>query len=63
MADVDRRDYVAQMYPGTGWKRRVAEMPDSQIFAIYTRNQMRKQEEERAAKDAAKKNPNNDTLF
>ena len=27
---------VAKLYPGYGWRDRVAKMPDKQILAIYT---------------------------
>ncbi len=31
------RAEVARLYPGEGWRRRVAAMPDGQILAIYNR--------------------------
>lgn len=31
-----KRAAVADLYPGRGWKERVAAMPDCQIHAIYT---------------------------
>ena len=30
-----KRAAVADLYPGRGWKQRVAKMPDCQIHAIY----------------------------
>ena len=56
-----RRDYVAQMYPTTVWKSRVAHMPDGQIFAIYMRDRDKK-EAELAAKKPLREPPIN-TLF
>ncbi len=60
-ADIDRRGHVEKMYSGPSWKRKVANMSDGQIFAIYTRD-MRKKEAELAAKKAAKKATNNDDI-
>ena len=31
------RAEVARLYPGLGWKQKVAHMPDGQILAIYNR--------------------------
>lgn len=36
MIDIDKkRQFVADLYPGEGWKKKVKRMPDSQIIAIY----------------------------
>ena len=32
-----RRNYVSNMYPGIGWKIKVAEYGDDRILAIYLR--------------------------
>lgn len=49
MAGVElERQYVAALYPGPRWKRKVAHMPDSQVLAIYFR------EKQKAADHAAK---------
>jgi hypothetical protein len=38
MSDIEqKRAFVAEMYPGPRWKKQVARMPDSQVFAIYMR--------------------------
>lgn len=38
MSDIEqKRIFVAELYPGPGWKKQVARMPDAQIFAIYMR--------------------------
>lgn len=37
MTEVDKRAFVAALYPGQGWKKQVAQMPDSQVTAIYLR--------------------------
>lgn len=35
MADQNKRAWVAAMYPGPKWKKRVAKMSDAQVAAIY----------------------------
>lgn len=35
MNDAEKRQYVANLYPGAKWKKRVERMPDDQITAIY----------------------------
>ena len=35
MSNAQKRAAVADLYPGRGWKERVALMPDCQIHAIY----------------------------
>lgn len=35
MSDEAKRSYVASLYPGKGWKKKVSKMPDSQVLAIY----------------------------
>ena len=32
------RAEVANLYPGESWKRRVLNMSDAQVFAIYQKN-------------------------
>jgi hypothetical protein len=32
-----KRAWVGELYPGEPWKRKVAKMPDAQVFAIYMR--------------------------
>ncbi len=61
MTNVDKRNYVYNLYDGPKWKKRVSDMPNDQIFAIYMSDK-RKKEVDLAAKEAAKKNPI-DTLF
>lgn len=34
-----KRAFVAGLYPGEGWKKKVKRMPDSQVIAIYLREQ------------------------
>lgn len=34
-----KRLYVADLYPGPRWKRRVERMPDDQVTAIYLKHQ------------------------
>lgn len=37
MSVMQMRDYVASSYKGDGWKRKVANMSDQQVIAIYYR--------------------------
>jgi hypothetical protein len=38
MPSVDEmRYFVADMYPGPKWKKKVKDMPDGQVMAIYMR--------------------------
>jgi hypothetical protein len=38
MPSVDEmRSFVADMYPGPKWKKKVKDMPDGQVMAIYMR--------------------------
>jgi hypothetical protein len=34
-----KRAFVAELYPGPRWKKKVANMPDGQVIAIYLREQ------------------------
>lgn len=43
MTGVDERAFVAAMYDGPGWKQKVREMSDAQVFAIYSK-EMEKQQ-------------------
>lgn len=50
MSDVEvKRQFVASLYPGEKWKKKVIAMPESQVIAIYFREQARKGEKERKA--------------
>lgn len=38
MSDVEsKRAFIAELYSGPGWKRRVKNMTDNQVIAIYFR--------------------------
>lgn len=39
MTPEQKRAFVAEMYPSLRWKKKVAKMSDSQVFAIYMREQ------------------------
>lgn len=40
MASIDaKRSYVASMYPGENWKRKVRHMSDIQVTAIYLKEE------------------------
>ena len=44
MSGMEReREFVASLYPGPRWKRKVARMPDSQVLAIFFRERDRAQ--------------------
>lgn len=34
-----KRAFVTDLYPGPKWKKKVQEMPDAQVIAIYLREQ------------------------
>lgn len=39
MSDEKKRQYVANLYSGSSWKRRVARMPMNQVTAIFLKHQ------------------------
>lgn len=39
MTDAQKRQYVANLYRGKGWKRRVEKMSEDRITAIYLSHQ------------------------
>lgn len=43
------RDYVQSLYSGPGWKRRVRNMRDDEVTAIYFKS--KRKEEEKAQED------------
>lgn len=63
MAEINKRAYVSEMYDTDRWKKRVEDMPNGQIVAIYFRAKAEKEAKLKAAKETAKKTPINDTLF
>lgn len=38
MTESEKRKYVANLYPGKPWRRRVTKMSDEQVTAIYLRH-------------------------
>lgn len=49
MSGVEReRQYVASLYPGPRWKKKVLRMPDAQVLAIYFREKKKEAEAEKA---------------
>lgn len=56
MVDADKRQFVADLYPGPGWKTKVANMSDAQVFAIWKKEQ-EKQQEPKSDKDDGKDIP------
>jgi hypothetical protein len=45
--EIDKRAFVADLYPGPGWKTKVAKMPDEQVTAIFLREQAKAQQHTR----------------
>lgn len=44
MSDIDKkRAYVADLYHGRGWRKRVSKMSDAQVVAIYLREHAKAQ--------------------
>jgi hypothetical protein len=55
MTDMEmKRAFVAEMYPGEGWQKKVRKMSDKQVFAIFMR------EQHKAKKEEPKKESNSD---
>lgn len=48
----NQRAFVAALYPGKSWKRRVKNMPDGQIFAIYKRESNKPKKPRQESDDA-----------
>lgn len=46
MTEVDKRAYVAALYPSRRWKQKVERMSDAQVTAIYLREINKPQKEE-----------------
>lgn len=45
MSDIElKRALVAGLYPGEGWKKKVQQMSDAQVIAIYLRADTSKQD-------------------
>jgi hypothetical protein len=53
MSDAAKRAEVADMYPGPRWKKRVANMTDAQVYAIWARQQEKLSTQEEDKKDEA----------
>lgn len=41
-----KREFVASLYPGPRWKRKVSRMPDNQVLAIFFREKKKAEEAE-----------------
>lgn len=54
MVEVEKRAFVAALYSGEGWKRKVAKMSDAQVTAIYLR------EKDKSPKQQTKPKESND---
>ena len=55
MSDIDvKRAYVADLYPGPGWKEKVKKMPESQILAIYLRESSKPPKKNNKPKESGK---------
>lgn len=54
MTDMERkRAFVGGLYPGRGWKKKVARMPDQQVVAIFLREQDKAHETQHDPKEAS----------
>lgn len=58
MNDAQRRAYVAGLYRGPRWQKRVSLMSDSQVYAIY----IQKQKYDEEHKLEKKEEDNNDDI-
>lgn len=50
MSDEAKRSFVASLYPGKGWKKKVSKMSDSQVLAIYFKEQNKDRKEPKKEK-------------
>lgn len=57
MSEIDKRAFVADLYPGPKWKQKVKNMPDGQVIAIYLR------ESSKPKNDKPKESGNDDIPF
>lgn len=58
MSDMDqKRDHVNGMYPGKGWKAKVAKMSDAQVMAIYMREVNKAKDKPKPKKESAPDDP------
>lgn len=61
MSDINRkRDYVADLYPHRGWKKKVSKMSDAQIVAIFLREHNKAHKAQ--SQDPPKEIPNDDPI-
>jgi hypothetical protein len=60
MVDVDKRAFVADLYPSRRWKQKVTRMSDAQVTAIYLREQAKIQSPQQ---DKPKEDGDNDIPF
>lgn len=56
MVEVDKRAFVAGLYPGEGWKKKVAGMPDAQVTAIYLHEKDKQTKQNQPSKPKESKN-------
>lgn len=53
MSTDKERDYVASLYPGQGWKKKVKQMSDAQVTAIYIGKKMAEEQKPKESKPDA----------
>lgn len=58
MTEVDKRAFVAALYPSRRWKQKVERMSEAQVVAIYLREQNKSSEQ-----DKPKESGNDDIPF
>ena len=51
MSDEAKRSFVASLYPGRNWKKRVSKMSNSQVLAIYFKEMNKRKEPKKENKD------------
>lgn len=50
MSDEAKRSFVASLYPGAGWKKKVSKMSDNQVLAIYMKEKDKDRKEPKKEK-------------
>lgn len=62
MTYIDKRSFVADLYSGPGWKKKVLKMSDAQVTAIFLREQ-KKAAEANTPKPKKKESGDDDIPF
>lgn len=62
MVEVDKRAFVAGLYPAEGWKKKVARMPDAQVTAIYLHEKDKENKETKQSQSPKPKESGSDEI-